>query len=179
LSTSTNPINLLGLKEFPAMNKICAFFGHRNTPISLNLEQKLEKTIRQLINDSVYEFWCCNEGTFDHLSKIIMLRIKKDYPYIHLCYISAYNPQNFPKLKKQTLEQDFEIIFPTKLTNTPPQYAIPKRNQYIVDNTDYIIAYITNTKGGAYNAIKYAQTKKKKIIFLPPSKETKINTPFF
>ena len=146
------------------MNKICAFFGHRNTPLSFELETKLEKLVRNLIYDGVYEFWCCNEGTFDLLSRIVMLRLKQEKPYIQLCYVSAYNPDKFPKLKRQSIEKDFEIIYANEIANGHPKFAITRRNKFIVQNADILITYIKNNSGGAYNAIKLAQKHSKKII---------------
>ena len=146
------------------MSKICAFFGHRDTPITSKLENLLEQTIRNLINEGVTEFWCCNEGTFDHLSKTVLLRLKQQIPYIQLCYVSAYNPDKFPRLKRQTIEKDFEIIYSPEIDNGPQKFAIIRRNKFISINADIFITYIQNNSGGAYNAIELAKKHSKSII---------------
>ena len=44
--------------------------------------------------------------------------------------------------------------------------AISKRNEWMVDRADLIIAYIEHDYGGAYKTIRYAQRKNKSIIYL-------------
>ena len=146
------------------MSGICAFFGHRDTPITFELEKKLEETVYKLIHRGYDEFWCCNEGTFDHLSKTVLLRLKQQIPYIQLCYVSAYNPDKFPRLKRQTIEKDFEIIYSPEIDNGPQKFAIIRRNKFISINADIFITYIQNNSGGAYNAIELAKKHSKSII---------------
>lgn len=43
-----------------------------------------------------------------------------------------------------------------------------KRNEYMVDNSDIVIAVWDGTKGGTYNCVKYAQKLEKKIIQINP-----------
>ena len=42
--------------------------------------------------------------------------------------------------------------------------AITKRNKWLVDNTDMLIAFVENNKGGAYQCLEYA--KKAQIDFI-------------
>ncbi|MBR5599080.1 MAG: hypothetical protein IKW39_03470 [Alphaproteobacteria bacterium] len=146
------------------MSLICSFFGHRDTPLSSEIELRLENTIKNLISQGVYEFWCGNEGTFDTLTRMIMIRLKKDIPYLNLCFVSAYNPDNFPPLKRKTLEENFEIIYSIEIADGHPKFAITRRNKYMINNSDIIVCYITDEKGGAYNAVKLAQKQNKEII---------------
>lgn len=146
------------------MSGICAFFGHRNTPITFELEKKLEEAVYSLINRGYDEFWCCNEGTFDTLSRIVMLRVKQNVPYINLCYVSAYNPDKFSKLRQQELQEKFEIIYLPEFEGTYPKFAITRRNKYIAQNADTIICYIENQTGGAFQATNIAKNKDKELI---------------
>jgi uncharacterized phage-like protein YoqJ len=43
-----------------------------------------------------------------------------------------------------------------------------KRNEYMVDNADIVIAVWDGTKGGTYNCVKYAEKLSKKIIVINP-----------
>lgn len=43
-----------------------------------------------------------------------------------------------------------------------------KRNEYIVNNSDIVIAIWDDTKGGTANCVKYAQKQKKEIIIKKP-----------
>lgn len=148
------------------MHKICAFFGHRDTVITTELEQKFEQHVINLINQGITEFWCCNEGNFDWLSRMVLLRIKQQYSHICLCYICAYNPDKYAKSHQNWLENHFDIIYPDEVAETFPKYAITKRNNYIADNADIILCYIKYNTGGAYLAVKRAQKQGKTIINL-------------
>lgn len=44
-----------------------------------------------------------------------------------------------------------------------------KRNQYMVDNSDIVIAVWDGSKGGTYNCVKYAQKLGKRIIQINPN----------
>ena len=46
----------------------------------------------------------------------------------------------------------------------PPRFAILKRNEWMIDNADLVIAYVDHRYGGAYKSLLFAQRRKKKII---------------
>ncbi|PAD70641.1 hypothetical protein CHH83_02225 [Bacillus sp. 7586-K] len=43
-----------------------------------------------------------------------------------------------------------------------------KRNEWMVDNSDYVIAVWDGTKGGTGNCVKYAQKQNKYITTIKP-----------
>ena len=57
------------------------------------------------------------------------------------------------------------VIYPP-LETIPPRVAIVKRNEWMIQKADFIIAYVKHTYGGAYKALQYARKKKKSIINL-------------
>ena len=59
---------------------------------------------------------------------------------------------------------DYSLYPP--IEKTPLKFAISKRNKWIVNEADLIIAYVSRNYGGAYSALKYAEKLKKKIINL-------------
>lgn len=56
-----------------------------------------------------------------------------------------------------------ETVYPP-LENVPRRYAITRRNEYMADCADVIVAYVIHSFGGAYKTLCYAQRKKKRII---------------
>ena len=52
------------------------------------------------------------------------------------------------------------------LENIPQKFAISKRNEWMINQADLIIAYVSHTYGGAYRSLEYARRKKKSIINL-------------
>lgn len=69
-----------------------------------------------------------------------------------------------------------ELINLSKKKNIDSKYTIihklEKRNQWMVDKADSIIAVFKNIPGGTANCIKYAQSKGKRIIAYNPDDET-------
>ena len=144
---------------------VCAFFGHRDTPATDEIEKKVEETARSLIAQGVNEFWICNEGNFDWISRMVVSRLKEEFKnYIYVCYISAYNPSKFSKPRREWLEERYELDYPYEAANGYPKFAIERRNKYIADNADYIICFILEKSGGAYKAVKRAEKNGKTII---------------
>lgn len=55
-----------------------------------------------------------------------------------------------------------KVIYVSKEKYSP--YLMQKRNEWMVDNSDLVLAIWDGSKGGTYNCIKYAELKDKKII---------------
>lgn len=49
-------------------------------------------------------------------------------------------------------------------SKVPPQYAIPRTNQKLVDLSNYIVSGVNHNSGGAFTACNYARKKGKLII---------------
>lgn len=144
---------------------VCAFFGHRDTPISSSLEHHLAEVARNLIvYHHVNEFWLCEQGAFDCLARLVMKELKKEFENIILCLFPAYYPNN-AKLDWM-YDNDYDLMYPDEVAKAPPQVAILRRNEYIAKNTDYIVCYINHKSGGAYKAVEIARKHDKKIINL-------------
>lgn len=148
------------------MSGICAFFGHRDTNITYELERKFEETVLALIDEGIDEFWCCEQGNFDWLSRMVMLRIKKNNPFIYLCYIPASDMRKFSKVRQKYLDENFEILYADEMEAPHPRLSIVYRNNYIAKNADVIVCYVTTNSGGAYKAVEIARKNEKKVINL-------------
>ena len=62
-----------------------------------------------------------------------------------------------------------EIILPAELINVHYKAAIPLRNRWMVNQSDFVIAYVSRRFGGAYTTYQYAQKLGKPIINLADS----------
>ena len=68
---------------------------------------------------------------------------------------------------KEYYETSFDdILIPAELVEIHYKRAIPARNRWLVDNSDYLIAMVWRDFGGAYTTLRYAQKQGKKIILL-------------
>ena len=69
-------------------------------------------------------------------------------------------------LRSRIVEKQFdEIIYPFE-NKVIPRYAISKRNIWLVNNSDLIIAFVGRSFGGAAKMLAYAKQKKKNYINL-------------
>ena len=66
-----------------------------------------------------------------------------------------------PYLKNLTKNDIYDATIYPPIENVLPMYAIIKRNEWMVERADLIIAYVKYTYGGAYKTLNYAERKKK------------------
>ena len=140
---------------------ICTFFGHRR--IVEKIEPLLYETLVHLINDNgVNRFLVGNEGNFDNTVKRVLTRLKSECPHINYCVVLAY--------LSSKLQPGTESVYPEGLEEIPLRFAIVKRNQWMIDHAEYVVAYVSYTHGGSGKALEFAQRKNKTIINLANKK---------
>ena len=142
------------------MGQVCSFFGHRFLDeYAEQIKPKLREVIVNLVHKGVDTFYVGSYGGFDVLSSLVLSELKETYPQIQVILILAYaNEINYT----QSYFQDF--FLPPDVEATPKRACIVKRNQWVVRNSDVVIGCVKYPMGGAYNAVQYAQKKKKRII---------------
>ena len=147
------------------MGGICAFFGHRDSPTGPAIENIVENVVRALIEKGVNEFFVCNEGNFDWISRLVMTKLKEEYGHrIYVSFVCAYNPSHLSKTKQNWLSERYEIEYPAEASTGHPKFSISRRNKYIAERAVYVVCFINRKNGGAYNAVKIATKLGKKII---------------
>ena len=63
--------------------KSCSFFGHRDTPQTEELKQKVRETVERLIvKEGVDTFIFGGRSSFDELCHIVVTELKEKYLYI-------------------------------------------------------------------------------------------------
>ena len=140
----------------------CTFFGHRDTPNKI--EPKLRLTLIDLIeNKKVNLFYVGNHGNFDVMVMKNLKLLNLCYPHIRFFVVLAFMPG---KSNDFMYNKDVDTIYPECLDNTPPKYAIPKRNRWMIDNSDYVVTYVKHPVGGAAVFKNLAEKKKKTVLNL-------------
>ncbi len=122
------------------------------------LEEWLTTTIEDLIvHNNAKIFYLGGYGGFDILVARVLNKLKLTYPKIEIALVLAYlNQDHNPELYDYTIYPDLE--------NTPKRFAILKRNEFMVNEADIIIAFVDHSWGGATITFEYAQKKNKRII---------------
>ena len=136
-----------------------SFFGHKHISEQEKIAADLEIALRNLISEGAVTFLLGGYGDFDLLAALVVLRLKKEFPQIRSTIVLPYLNRSF-----DTNLYD-ESIYPP-LENVPPRFAILRRNKWMVDHSDVIVSYVRHQMGGADTALRYAERKKKKILYL-------------
>ena len=134
----------------------CTFFGHRDCPSGIR--GKLQAEIDRLIcHHGVETFYVGTQGSVDRMAYAALVELRKQYQHIKVYRVLAYMP-------KPGDNDTADTIVPEGIENAHPRYAIVYRNNWMIDHSDYVIAYITHSFGGAYQAVERAKKKGKTII---------------
>lgn len=133
------------------------FCGHSDIDEEIAVQIWLDKTIRQLCLQGAKQFLLGGYGRFDGLAAAAVRRIKPSFPDISSILVLPYLDR-----KADTTFYDASLYPP--LEGVPKRFAIPKRNEWMVDASDVVVAYVLHNWGGAAKTFAYALRKKKTVI---------------
>ena len=135
------------------------FCGHSNFLFDNTVKEKLRELLLQEIRKNpACKFYLGGYGDFDSLCLNILKEMKADFPTIELLFITPYLNNNYSTLETAKLYYD-GIIYPP-LENVPRRFCISKRNEWMVDEADFVIAFVKYSWGGAAKTLEYAKRKK-------------------
>ena len=142
-----------------------AFIGHSVIYGHYDLEDKIEDIIKEKLRTKEYvELYVGRNGDFDISVASAAKRAQEALGHQNssLVLIQAYPMKDDPYYEKFY----DEIWYPIDC-KTHPKAAITKRNQWMMDNANLLIAYVeSDRKGGALTTLKYAEKQGIEIINL-------------
>ena len=128
----------------------CTFFGHRNCPDAIRTKLR-EVLVELIVNNGVETFYVGNHGRFDAIVRSVLRELKEEYHQMNYAVVLAYMPC------KQH-EDDLDTMLPEGIEFVHPRYAISWRNSWMLQQSDYVVTYITHSWSGA---AKFADKAKK------------------
>ena len=135
---------------------VCTFLGHRDTPSSVRA--RLVKEIHNLIDEGVTEFFVGNNGGFDLMVQGVLEEISiKNTNIKYSIVISKISEAAISGFQHATL-------FPEGLELAIPRFAISKRNEWLLANSQILIAYVAYKGTNSYRWIQKATRLGLKII---------------
>ena len=164
--------------------KACSFFGHRDTPQTEELKQKIRVTVEQLIvGEGVDTFLFGSRSKFDELCHMVVTELKEKYPHIrrvaYLCKHEAGCLVGTGEEMRQAIKRltgrneyvrEFEEIKRSDRVDSAGRAAYVERNQWVVDESEFVVCCICLSdnlkKSGSISAYKYATKKLKRAIML-------------
>ena len=133
------------------------FCGHRHTQDTPGLRSWLADSVERLIREGADTFYLGGYGDFDRIAASVVWTLKKKYPQIESVLVLAY-------LGRPVNAERFDRTIYPEIEDGPMRFAITRRNRWMVDNSDVLIAYVILDSGGAAAARRYAMSKKKRVI---------------
>ena len=134
------------------------FIGHRDAPD--NIYPLVKEAVIDLIdNHNASTFYIGTHGNFDRIAHSVMKELSPTYSGLTIYTVLAYMPK-----KQNTFFNEFETILPESVASSIPKFAISKRNNWMIDNSDTVITYVKRGYGGAIKARNVAIAKNKNLI---------------
>ena len=136
---------------------VVAFCGHKNVYQTELVSQQVKQIILGLVKEGANTFLLGGYGSFDSIAAVAVRDLKKEYPGLRSVLVLPYLNRDY-----DTSLYD-ESVYPP-IEGVPKRFAISRRNEWMVDKADVIIAYVDHDWGGAAATLRYAERKKKRII---------------
>lgn len=141
------------------IDTVC-FFGHRQIDNSIQVEERLEREVMRLIREREYiDFLIGRDGAFDLMAASVVRRASKaaglgnTHMTLVLPYMTAEYRDNTDAFHKYY--DAVEICAASASSHFKAAFQI--RNREMVDRSDLVICCIQHRKGGAYQAVRYAE----------------------
>ena len=133
------------------------FCGHREIDDSERVRAWLTETVTALIGQGADLFYIGDSGAFDRMAAGVVHELKAVYPKIQSVLVLAYldRPADLRLFDRST--------YPP-LETVPLRFAISRRNRWMVDASDCVVACVRYGWGGAAQTLDYAVRRNKQII---------------
>lgn len=133
------------------------FLGHKDLADTEHVRKWLQETVTTLIQRGVKQFLLGGYGSFDNLAARVVKDLQEDFPHIESYLVIPYIDRDFNKKLYDN------SIYPP-LETVPKRFAISKRNEWMIEESDVVVAYVLHGWGGAATTLEYAQRKQKEVI---------------
>ena len=121
--------------------KACSFFGHRDTPQTEELKQKVRETVERLIvEEGVDTFLFGSRSKFDELCHMVVTELKEKYPNIKRVYARSQYPYIDKHYKDYLLDSYDDTIMPPRVVKAG-RASYVERNQEMIDASEFCVFY--------------------------------------
>lgn len=141
------------------------FFGHR--VVNKNIREKLKRVVIQLIEaEGANIFYVGNSGAFDMLVKSVLCEIAANYPCIKCSVVLQNLPQSDDN---PPFDGGIDTIYPEEVESGPPRFAVCRRNEWMIKQSDMVVSYVEHSFGGAAKYAELSLQRGKRVINLAES----------
>ncbi len=177
-------------KKSKNIKSVC-FTGHRPTklggyaanPISLWVKQELHEAIERAAKKGVKTFISGGALGVDQWAAEIVIKVRTERPKsygtfekpIELVIARPFpsQPNKWPQESKRQYEKLLQRADRIIEVSDDPyaSWKLQKRNEWMVDNSDAVIAVWDGSQSGTGNCVKYAMKQKKPVLVIDPVKQ--------
>ena len=144
---------------------IITFCGHSNYSSNLGDEEKLFGLLEEVAKGNQVDFYLGGYGSFDIFAHRCAKKYKGKHPNSKLIFITPYLDK-WLKKREENIGAEYDAIVYPELESVPKKFAILRRNEWMVERSDYVIGYVKTHYGGAYKTLLYAHKHKKPYVNL-------------
>ena len=105
-------------------------------------------------------FYVGNQGAFDRLVRGVLREITQEYPQTQYAVVLAHTPSGRPAAETA------DTMLPEGIELVHPRYAISWRNNWMLQQSDFVVAYVTHSWGGAAQYVQKANRSGKTVLNL-------------
>lgn len=148
------------------MNNRCCFAGHSKLYDPTIIDSIVDAAKRLIVEHGVTDFLVGNYGSFDAYAASAVRKLKTEYPQIMLTLVIPYLTQEINEYREDYYK-NYDVILMADIPETTPRnLKIIKANEFMVNESDYLICYVNNGWGGAARTMNYGKRKKIEVINL-------------
>lgn len=135
----------------------CFFIGHRDAKDRL-LPALIAEVERHILEYDVTEFVVGHYGRFDGLAAQAVKQAKERYHNVTLTYLRPYHPADRPEETPKGFDGSF---YPPGMERVPKRLAIVRANRYMVEHSDFLIAYVWHPASNSRELVEYARKRER------------------
>ena len=143
---------------------IVTFCGHSQYTESGEDEEKIISILTEIVGDRHAELYLGGYGSFDAFALKCARKYQKAHENTRLVFVTPYITLDYQKNHLNYNKDLYDEILYPGLEDKSLKFAISYRNEWMVQQADYVIAYVTHDWGGAYQTYKHAKRKNKPIF---------------
>jgi len=148
--------------------KSCAFTGHRKLLEDFDKKLLKKKIIEMIELYKVGVFYCGMAMGFDLVAGEIVSGLKKKYDVKLIACVPCPEQEKFfnekdKKLYKKIAKKCDEIKL---ISDHYFSGCMQVRNKFMVDRSDFVIAYVRESEGGTRFTVDYAVKNKKTVVMV-------------
>lgn len=163
--------------------KTCAFTGYRPSKMPWGYDEtdarcvefrfRLRESLEYLIGKGYTDFMSGGALGFDQMAARIVLSLREKYPWIRLVMVIPFDGQADKWSREQRgcwleiIEASDRVI---RISHEYDKGVFFKRNHYLVENADLLLAAFDGQPGGTAGTVAYAKRHGVKVLRIAPVK---------